>query len=136
MQRSSFIFRVKQSMKYFGLLGPEDKVIVLFDSSVVTYSTARRHSSHDVQLQHWLVWTLLVGTASVLRVRREAFQFPILAAISPQRSDRTSTGLVLEGYRGQCGRSVQVPFISVFSAKIKNVRTYTFRLKATSWRGL
>ena len=87
MQKRSFIFRVKQSMKYFGLLVPEEKVIVLFNMSVITHPTARRHSPHDVQLQHWPVWTLFVGAANVLRVRREAFQFPILATNSPQRPD-------------------------------------------------
>jgi len=93
---------VNQLMKNFGLLDPEDKVILFFETSVVTHPTARRHSPHDVQLQHWPVWTLLVGAANVLRVRREAFQFPMLAANSPQRPDLTrgSTGLVADGYRG------------------------------------
>ena len=63
-------------MKNFGLLDPEYKVILLFDTSVVTHPTARRHSPHDVKLQHWPVWTLVVGTANVPRMRRESVSIP------------------------------------------------------------
>lgn len=56
MQKRSFIFRVKKSMKNFGLLDPEDKAVLFFDASVVTH-----HSPQDVKLQHWPLWTLLVG---------------------------------------------------------------------------